>query len=105
MKNNELAVIQPTVNSPEQEEFALLARALGHPHRIAILRFLLRQDACFCGEIVDVLPVAQSTVSQHVKKLKQAGWIEGEIDGPRVCYCVKFDTLERFRSLLSKLFA
>ena len=103
MKNSELTVLQPSAESAGQDEFANLARALGHPHRIAILRFLMHQEACFCGEIVDVLPVAQSTVSQHLKKLKDAGWIEGEIDRPRVCYCVNSDTVERFQKLFASL--
>jgi SAM-dependent methyltransferase/DNA-binding transcriptional ArsR family regulator len=106
MKNSELRIIEP-VDAPtieaESEEFASLSRALGHPHRISILRFLAKQDACVCGKIVDLLPVAQSTVSQHLKKLKDAGWIEGEIDPPRVCYCIRPETLARFRDLLNIL--
>lgn len=93
----------PELSSLEQQEIAKLARALGHPHRVAILQFLLDQQACFCGRIVDVLPIAQSTVSQHLKKLKEAGWIKGEIEGPRVCYCVNFDALRRFQGLFTVL--
>ena len=107
MKNNGLRILEASpapAPETESEEFASLARALGHPHRIAILRFLARQDACVCGKIVDLLPVAQSTVSQHLKKLKDAGWIDGEIDPPRVCYCIKPETHARFRDLLNKLF-
>lgn len=87
----------------ESEELARLARALGHPHRIAILRFLRCCNACICGDIVDQLPIAQSTVSQHLKKLKEAGWIQGEIDGPRTCYCIAPQTLARFRDLIERL--
>lgn len=69
-------------------ELARLAKALGHPARVAILRLLIRRGECMCGAIVDELPLAQATVSQHLKVLKQAGLVQGEIDGPRVCYCV-----------------
>jgi ArsR family transcriptional regulator, arsenate/arsenite/antimonite-responsive transcriptional repressor len=87
----------------DPEDLARLARALGHPHRVAILRFLRERNACICGEIVDVLPVAQSTVSQHLKKLKEAGWITGEIEGPRTCYCLNEAALSRFRELLDSI--
>ena len=87
----------------ELERFAELARALGHPHRVAILSFLMQTGACMCGDIVKVLPVAQSTVSQHLKKLKDAGWIQGEIEGPRVCYCLKPEVLEELKIFLTRL--
>ena len=67
---------------------AELCKALSHPARIAILKLLLEKQSCICGDIVDELPLSQSTVSQHLKELKQAGLIKGEIDGPRVCYCI-----------------
>ncbi len=88
----------------DDPELAVLSRAIGHPHRVAILRCLLRRKACICGEIVDILPVAQSTVSQHLKKLKEAGWILGEIEGPRTCYCINPKTLKRFKSLIDSSF-
>ena len=87
----------------ESEELAKLARALGHPHRIAILHYLRSCNACICGDIVERLPIAQSTVSQHLKKLKEAGWIQGELEGPRTCYCIAPRTLARFRELIGKL--
>jgi ArsR family transcriptional regulator, arsenate/arsenite/antimonite-responsive transcriptional repressor len=71
-----------------ENRLADLAKALAHPARIAILEFLARQDACVCGDIVDHLPLSQSTVSQHLAELKRVGLIKGEIDGPRVCYCI-----------------
>lgn len=82
---------------------ASLAKALGHPARIAILRLLTRRQSCVCGEIVDELPLAQSTVSQHLKLLKDAGFVHGEVDGPRVCYCVNPATLDLLRKLLGEL--
>ncbi|MFZ1688252.1 MAG: metalloregulator ArsR/SmtB family transcription factor [Flavobacteriales bacterium] len=67
---------------------ARYAKALGHPARVAILKYLARQRSCVCGDIVDELPLSQSTVSQHLKELKEAGLIQGDIDGARVCYCI-----------------
>jgi len=67
---------------------ARYAKALAHPARVAILRFLIHKRSCVCGDIVDELPLAQSTVSQHLKELKAAGLIQGEIDGTTVCYCI-----------------
>ena len=93
-------VRKPPRSGRDTEDLARLARALGHPHRVAILQFLRRRNGCICGEIVDLLPVAQSTVSQHLKKLKEAGWITGEIEGPRTCYCLNEEALARFRELL-----
>jgi ArsR family transcriptional regulator len=83
----------------EDEELARLAKALAHPARVAIVRLLLRGGECICGDIVDRLPLAQATVSQHLKVLKEAGWITGEVDGPRVCYCARPETLPRFVTL------
>lgn len=82
------------------EELALLAKALGHPARIRILRLLLAREECVCGEICDAVPLAQSTVSQHLKVLREAGLIHGTTDGPRVCYCADPARLESLRALL-----
>lgn len=73
---------------PSADQLATLCKALGHPARIGILRQLLREDRCICGRIVEVQPLAQSTVSQHLKVLKEAGLIIGEVEGPKTCYCV-----------------
>jgi len=86
-------------------ELALLAKALGHPVRIRILRLLLERRECVCGDLVDQLPLAQSTVSQHLKVLRQAGLVHGEIDGPRTCYCADADRLEHVKILLDGLTA
>lgn len=69
-------------------QLARYAKALSHPARVAILNVLIRRQACICGDIVDELPLSQSTVSQHLKELKEAGLIKGDVDGPRVCYCI-----------------
>jgi len=84
-------------------ELAELARALSHPARVAIVRYLAARGTCVCGQIVDVLPLAQATVSQHLKVLKEAGLVQGEVDGPRTCYCVNPGTLKRFQSLVASL--
>lgn len=74
-------------------ELAELAKALAHPARIAILKTLAQRDTCICGEIVDVMPLAQSTVSQHLQALKKAGLVNGEIDGTQSCYCINREKL------------
>jgi ArsR family transcriptional regulator len=95
--------VRPVEGPGADEELALLAKAVGHPARVQILRLLARRTTCVCGDIVDELPLAQSTVSQHLKVLKEAGLIRGEIDGPRVCYCLEPRTLRRFRALAGSL--
>jgi len=85
------------------KELSRLAKALGHPARVRIVRLLLRRDSCMCGDIVDQLPLAQSTVSQHLKVLKEAGIIYGQTEGPAVCYCVHQDALRRLGKLLNSL--
>ncbi len=93
----------PTDEDAANEQLARLAKALGHPARVAIIRLLARRDTCVCGEIVDELPLAQSTVSQHLKQLKEAGLIRGEVDGPRVCYCVEPGTVALLKALVEGL--
>ncbi len=91
------------VSEAGQQELAALAKALGHPARVRILRILLARQACVCGQIVDELPLAQATVSQHLKVLRESGLVQGEIDGPRVCYCVNRERLELLGSLITEL--
>lgn len=86
--------------TPEQIEIATLARALGHPARIAIMDYLASVDACICGDIVDELPLAQSTVSQHLKELRNAGLIQGTIEGNAICYCINEETLQKFKNYI-----
>ncbi|WP_242346627.1 ArsR/SmtB family transcription factor [Anaeromyxobacter terrae] len=95
--------LRPVEGDEADEELSLLAKAVGHPARVQILRLLVRREACVCGDIVDELPLAQSTVSQHLKVLKEAGLVRGEIDGPRVCYCIEPRTLRRLKSLVGSL--
>ncbi|MBA4190732.1 MAG: transcriptional regulator [Planctomycetaceae bacterium] len=82
---------------------AALAWAIAHPARVRILRILLARKACVCGELVDQMPLAQSTVSQHLKILKEAGLVQGEIDGPKVCYWVDADGLARLKEIVGGL--
>lgn len=84
-------------------ELARLAKALGHPIRVQIVQLLAARTRCYCGDLVYELPLAQATVSQHLKVLRDAGLIQGETDGPRVCYCLNPDRLEAFGDLLSGL--
>lgn len=97
------ADLRPIEGDDADEELAGLAKAIGHPARVQILRILTRRDNCVCGELVDELPLAQSTVSQHLKVLKDAGLIRGEVDGPRVCYCIEPRALRRLKALIGGL--
>lgn len=80
--------------SKKQNQIAVMAKALGHPARIAILEFLMKVDTCICGDIVNELPLAQPTVSQHLKELKNAGLIKGNVEGTAICYCIDEKALE-----------
>lgn len=98
------AVSERPLAGPEAEaELATLAKALAHPARVRIIQILIQQESCICGEIVEQLPLAQATVSQHLKILKEAGLVRGMVDGPRVCYCVDPPVLERLRALVNTL--
>ena len=87
----------------QDDELANLAWALANPVRVRIVRILLDRETCICGEIVDEIPLAQSTVSQHLKILKESGIVQGEIDGPKVCYCVARPALQRLKKLIAEL--
>ncbi|MDP2275049.1 MAG: metalloregulator ArsR/SmtB family transcription factor [Archangium sp.] len=89
--------------APADEELAVLAKALGHPARVKILRLLAARNSCVCGELVDELPLAQSTVSQHLKVLKEAGLIRGTISGPSTCYCLEPRVVRRLKLLVRGL--
>ncbi len=93
-----------TPNLNDVEQIARFAKALGHPMRIAILEFLLKQESCFFGEIHEVLPIAKATVSQHLKELKDAGLIQGEIEPPKVRYCINKQNWAIAQQLFSALF-
>ncbi len=88
----------------KDNKIALYAKALAHPARIAILQILIKRQACVCGDIVEDLPLSQSTVSQHLKELKDAGLIKGDIDGKKICYCIDEKEWKLAESYLTVLF-
>lgn len=88
-----------------QNELAVLAKALGHPARIAIIEYLLKVETCICGDIVNELPLAQPTVSQHLKELKNAGLIKGNVEGNAICYCVNEEGFEKIKSFFQNITA
>src|ERR1051325_10704570 len=90
--------------SSKENKLAKYAKALGHPARIAILNLLIQKQACMCGHIVDELPLSQSTVSQHLKELKDAGLIKGDIDGAKVCYCIDEQEWKVAQASINNLF-
>lgn len=87
----------------KQNQIATIAKALGHPARIAIIEYLLKVNACICGDIVNELPLAQPTVSQHLKELKNAGLIKGNIEGNTICYCIDENAFDIFRQYFSNI--
>ena len=103
-KHHHMGVHKKESFAPEDQQLAEMAKALAHPARIAILKELAKRDSCICGEIVEVLPLAQSTVSQHLKELKDAGLIKGEIEGARVCYCIDEKEWKTAQAWLNQLF-
>ena len=95
--------LRPVQGDAADEELAALTKALAHPVRVQIVRLLTLRESCVCGDFVKELPLAQSTVSQHLKVLKDVGLIRGEIDGPRTCYCLEPRTLRRLKALVGGL--
>ncbi len=90
--------------SEETERLARFSKALGHPIRLIILKYLSNQSCCYTGDLVNVLPLAQSTISQHLKELKDAGLIDGEVVPPKVKYCINQENWEKAKTLYSVLF-
>ena len=90
--------------SVKDNRVAKYAKALSHPARVAILKLLIQKQVCICGDIVDELPLSQSTVSQHLKELKAAGLIKGDIDGPKVCYCIDKKEWKAAKNYMNELF-
>ena len=88
----------------ETEELARLAKALGHPTRIKILNYLENQSCCFTGDLIEVIPLAQSTISQHLKELKLAGLIQGEVNPPKIKYCINQENWEKAQDLFHQFF-
>lgn len=94
-----MSITKADLFNQTQKQKADIAKALSHPARIAILELLAERDTCICGDITKELPLAQSTISQHLKALKKADIIKGIVDGPCVCYCLNEDMIEKFEDL------
>ncbi|MES2375527.1 MAG: metalloregulator ArsR/SmtB family transcription factor [Bacteroidota bacterium] len=88
----------------EQNDLAVMAKAIAHPARIAILQYLVRKNACVCGDLVEELGLAQATTSQHLKELKNAGIIQGTIEGVSICYCIDPKVWKQYNALFSSFF-
>lgn len=102
--NKKLSPLVYDKHSPlDQETFAAMCKALSHPTRLKIINYLKQVNQCICGHIVDILPLSQSTVSQHLKILKEAKLIWGEVDGPRTCYCLNLEMFEKFKKMAGEL--
>ena len=97
---------QSKIDKFDQKDVFLanLAKSLSHPVRVKILKILNEKNVCMCGEIVELLPLAQSTVSQHLKELKKSGLIRGDIDGPKICYCLNENVIVKAREMFFDLF-
>lgn len=100
-----MPVAKTDVFEADLAALAEVAKALAHPARLAILQTLAQRGTCICGQIVDVLPLAQATVSQHLKALKASGLVQGEVDGPRSCYCVDAAALREAAQAMADFFA
>ena len=94
-----------TPYTDEQEKIARIAKALAHPVRVYVLELLSKQACCYSGDLSDILPIAKSTLSQHLKELKDAGLIQGEIETPKVKYCINKDNLKEAQELFANLLA
>ena len=92
------------ISGREQERLVKMFKALGNPHRFEIVKFLVTHPGCITGDIVDYLPIAQATVSQHLRVLRQAGWISGSTEGPATSYCLNEDAIAWFRTVVGEIF-
>jgi len=95
--------IRPVEGPQADDELVRFAKAMAHPARVQIMRILSNQEVCMYGDLAESVPLAQSSVSQHLKILKEAGLIRGEVEGPRVCYCIDWRTLRRLKALFAAL--
>ncbi len=97
-----MGITKTEIFTNQQNEIALLAKAIGHPARVAILQHLFKIDACVCGDLVDEIGLAQPTVSQHLKELKQLGLIKGTIEGASICYCIDVENWSKMKMLMKQ---
>lgn len=96
-----MGITKTDLFSENQNEIAMLAKAIAHPARVAIIEYLLKVNACICNDIVNELPLAQPTISQHLKELKNAGIIKGNIEGNAICYCINEQVFGKIQGLFS----
>jgi ArsR family transcriptional regulator len=99
-----MGVTKTQIFTDKQNRIADLAKALAHPARVAIIQHLLKEKSCVCGDLVEVLPLAQATVSQHLKELKNIGILHGEINPPRVCYCINETVWQEAKAIFGEIF-
>lgn len=99
-----MGITKSDLFTKKQNDLANKAKSIGHPARIAILQYLLKMNACFCGDLTQELGLAQATVSQHLKELKNAGLIQGTVEGTNVCYCIDPKVWNEYKQLLSGFF-
>lgn len=99
-----MGLTKTEIFTPEQNEVAAIAKVLGHPARIAILQYLIQKNICICGDLVDEIGLAQSTISQHLKELKLAGILKGNIEGTSVCYCIDQKKWQEMKEKLNAIF-
>ncbi len=100
----QMGITKTDIYTEEQNQIAAIAKALGHPARIAILDEIIKKDSCICGDLVNEIGLAQPTVSQHLKALKAVGLIKGTIEGTSVCYCIDMENWAQFKHYFIKLF-
>ncbi len=100
-----MGITKTEVFNLEQNELAEFAKALAHPARIAILQYLIKHQTCICGDLVNVLPLSQSTISQHLKELRRIGIIRGNIEGPKICYCINAKIWQKAQKMIGRIFS
>lgn len=98
-----MGLTKTDIYSDEQNKIASFAKVIGHPARVAILQHLLKMKTCICGELVEEIGLAQATISQHLREMKQIGLIQGNIDGTKVCYCINWKTYKEINQLFEKV--
>lgn len=98
-----MGITKTELFTDNQNKIATLLKAMAHPARVAIIEYLMKANKCICGDIVNELPLAQPTISQHLKELKQAGLIQGSIEGNTICYCIDEKTIEEIHSYFNDL--
>ena len=105
LRYNDMGITKSDLFKKRQNRVATLAKAFDHPARVAILEYILANDTCICNDLVDVLPLSQSTITQHLKELKQIGIIKGEVEGPKVNYCIDEKVWEEVRDIFINMFS